>query len=319
MSIGSYRVAAPVAAIVSCCLAGLLVLAAAPSQSNVVPESALLMHVQPVSGTCETPLTACHDITISTHADGQLEFLMFFMRGTLFPGEPVVLWSIETTVYWPDSWQLVDFDPCWGYGSLDPEGETHALELAWSGGYQVSDEDSGIIPVARLVMDVSGEGWLHPGFGTAQVWHDGTPYISYPAWTGAAAGLQCGHYQPRCAYGEFSCMPHFHVDELILNAVAGSIADTTISFNYHPPVGCYWSVDTHAPWCDAWAWSPPDDSDGHLRVEADATGLAPGIYETAIEVYFGWGSHCLPIVFMVELGPVATETRSWSHIKRMYR
>jgi hypothetical protein len=324
-----------VAAILWTASAGLLALLSAPCLADVAPESGLLMHVWG-----DTLITDCHEIVRTTSAEGSVTFMLFFMRGAFsWPGQTICMQSLRSVLAWPETWQLLDF---WAlgnddYASLDPDGPTHALHIEWNYfPYEISDEPQGIVPVAVLVMDVTGPGLL--GFagwhGEAGLRHDcsGTPFVSYPVQVGAEAGIQCGYISPHCGYWDDACQAVFDVPELLLTAQAGAEVDSTVDFwaYYHGAVEypCPLEVDTHAPWCTAWIDPEYDYREAHLHVTASAAGLEPGLYETEIELYNAyWGAaRCLPVDFAVEEAsasvdenPPATPKVTWGWIKALYR
>lgn len=307
---------------------------AVPCRADIAPESGLLAHVQSVSSGWDwcysSPISDCHQIIRSTMQDGEVEFVLFFMRGSVGSGgETLCLQSIHTVLTWPPAWQLVTFEPCatW-YGSLDPNGTTHALHLFWADDpLPIGDGYGSVVPVARLVMNVVGPGRLDFTSYSCQaaLRHDcyGASFVTYSVQIYAEAGMQCGHISAHCGYRENLCEPHFYVEELHLSAPYGGTADSTVSYwaAGHVPFDlCPVTVDTHAPWCTARV-----DSVGfyeaRLHVTADAAGLAPDGYETAIELSAdGAGvSRCLPVVFTVEEQPTATSAVSWGRVKALYR
>lgn len=307
----------------------LILLPTTPSRADIAPESGLLVHVQPVSGSCESPITDCYQITRSTSQDGPVEFVIFFMRGiNSWPNEAVRVESVHDELSWPDAWQLLEFEQCGSaYGYADSKRATHALNLSWGpGSCRISDAPGGVIPVARLVMNVVGPGRLdlvahYPQYGVTLrhgCW--GSTFVTYPVRVFAEAGMQCGHISAHCGYHEGTCAAYFRIEELRLSAPAGSAADSTVWYwaGVHPGAPCQVTVDTHAPWCTAWTEFVNHDTESYLHVTADAAALTPGTYETAIELSAGSVSRCLPVVFTVE-GTTATSTASWGRVKALYR
>ena len=243
-------------------VAALLALFSVPSRANVAPESGLLAHVQSVSGTCETTITDCTQIVRSTTAEGEVEFILFFMRGAFaWPGESLCIQSLHNELSWPEAWQFVSFEVCgYGNGSLGTGGTTHPLDLSWYW-YSISDQPNGVIPIARLVMNVVGPGQLdfasHYGGNPVVLQQNcyGATFNTYPVQVFAEAGVTCGHVVPHCAYHEFECTASFQISELGLIAPSGSAADSTIEFwapSVNPYALCPLNVDTHASWCTAY-------------------------------------------------------------------
>jgi hypothetical protein len=321
--------------------AGLLLLSD-PCLADVAPESGLFAHVQAVSEwPCYTPITDCTQIVRSTSADGPVEFLLFFMRGAYsWPGETVCIHSLRNQLTWPETWQLVDFEGCGSpaFATLDPDG---ALNIDWSYSYyEISDLPGGVVPVARLVMNVSEPGRLDIVAGYQQnpveLRHScyGSTFVTHPVQVYAEAGMQCGYISWNCGHGEqgFECEPFFAVPELLLSTPTGTQTIGTVDFWADPWLGsdhlCPVAIDTRAPWCTAWVDPVYEPGDAHLQVMADAGGLTPGLYETEIEVSNDtWGvARCLPVELTVEEtsatideNPPATPTMSWGEIKALYR
>jgi hypothetical protein len=290
--------------------------------------------VQPVSSGsgCLSPISECAQIVRSTPQDGQLEFVLFFMNGNLGSGD--CLERLQTVLSWPPEWELVGGEQCLLHhvvgleeegGSLGADGTTLGLDLWWSG-HPLGVGYGAVVPLVRLVMNVVGEGRLgFSGPGEAVLRSDcqGPTFVTYPVQVFAEAGVQCGHLTAQCGWYTV-CEPEFHHPELVLSAPTGGAADTTFSFL----VAAYWQtcslvVDTHTPWCTAWV-EPPNMAPWLLHVTADATGLPPGTYETAMEVISSsYGvSRCLPTTFIVE-GTTATPPMSWpmswGRVKSLYR
>jgi hypothetical protein len=323
-------------------VAGLFVLLPVLCRANIAPESGLLAHVQPVSGSCGTSITDCNQIVRSTVADGPIEFLVFFMKGALsWPGEEVCLQSLHNELSWPEAWQLVEFEPCGGgSGSLAPNGSTHPLDLAWFGSsYGIGDVPGGVIPVARLVMNVVGPGRLDivapSGQNQVTLRHNcyGSSFVTYPVEVYAEAGMQCGYVSPHCGYSESACQARFDASQLLLSALAGEVADSTVDFWatswYNPDGLCPLTVETHASWCTGWIDPEYEFGHAHLHVVANAVALTPGTYATEVELSSAnWGTaRCLPVEFVVgdpatsTVGenPAAISTVSWGRVKAIYR
>lgn len=309
----------------------LLFLVALPidlARADIAPESGLLVHVQPVFGSpCASPITTCSQIIRSTALEGPVDFRLFFMRGAVGSGsDTLYLRSLNSVLTWPPAWQLSSFEPCFPwYGSLDPDGTAHALDLSLYCFYPPPPlgPEGSVVQVARLVMNVVGPGRLSfATMGQAVLGHNcfGPTFVTYPAQVYAEAGMECGHLSARCGYWDDLCKPVFDVSQLVLGAVTGGTADSALVFQvvWNEWYPCGTTVETRAPWCTAWI----EFLDGwtrRLHVTADASGLSPGTYETWVEVEGGADiSRCLRTTFIVE-GSVATEMPSWGRVKALYR
>jgi hypothetical protein len=257
-----------------------------------------------------------------TTQDGDVEFLLFFMSGSLV-GSGDCLESLHTVLTWPQAWSLAKFEPCYPLGgSLDPGGTTHVLDLGWGYPYPVGEGYGAVIPVARLVMNVVGPGRLDfASGGEAVILNNcsGSTFVTHPIQIYAEAGMACDYLAASCNFRGGYCKPVFHDPELVLKAPTGGASDSTVLF-HSDLLFCGFAVDTNAPWCAA---SVEVEQDGHnyrLHVTADATGLPPKTYETAIELsndFMGTGG-CLPVRFHVE-APTATATATWGRVKALYR
>jgi hypothetical protein len=286
----------------------------------------------------DTLITMCDEIVRTTRAEGSVTFVLFFMRGAYsWPGQTICMTSLDNELAWPETWQLLDF---WalgynGFGWLDPDGPTHALHIEWNySPYEISDEPQGIVPVAVLVMDVTGPGKLDVvaryGQNPVELLHGcgGSPFVTYPVQAYAEAGMQCGYISYPCGtwVQGYQCEPHFEVPELLMSAPAGAPADTTVDFwatyQYWTEDLCPLAVDTHASWCTAWIDPEYEFGHAHLHVTANGDGLAPGLYETAIELTADayWGvARCLPVEFTVEENQSPATPMTWGRIKALFR
>lgn len=296
----------------------------APGWANGLPESLLLTHVQPVSGSCVTSITRCEDIVRLTPEVGPLEFLVFFQPIYWQEiQEEVTIWRLHATLTWPENWQLMEFDPCNGYGSLDPYGPEHALEIDfvdpfWPYG-PCPDLPIGyheVFLVARIVLNVGGPGRLQYGFYVTNEVELGcwsNHFTSYAYGLSAEAGLDCEYTRDTCL--QHRCYPDFVDPELHLTAPTGGVAQGRAVFNSHM---CHnLAVDPRAAWATATIEEISYD-ESELVVTADATGLSPGVYETWIQVADDWIARCLHVVFTVEaLTPVSAT--SWGRVKSVFR
>jgi hypothetical protein len=295
-----------------------------PSRADVAPESALLVHVQPVSPGnewCQSPpISTCGEVVRSTPQEGPLEFLICFMAGMVGSGD--CLQSLHTEVFWPGTWEFVSFEPLLGDESCGWNGEFNGseLDLWWYEDHPMGGFYS-VLPVARFVMNVSGPGRFEL-YGAAEAvlraGCDGATYVTHPWQKYGEAGIGCGHPGHTCAFRDpEGCVPVFQDPELVLVAPSGGTVDSTTLFSFDL-YGCHHEVHTNAPWCAASIET--DYPYSRLHVTANAAGLLPATYETAIELYnpyFGVG-RCLPVTFVVE-ETIATSPVSWGRVKTFYR
>lgn len=290
-----------------------------PALADVAPGSALLVHVQPVSAESDwclrPPATTCGQIVRTATQEGQLEFILFFMKGADGGG---CLKSVHTVLTWP--WELVAWDVCFASAAwLDESGPAHELYLEWWDDYPLARQGYPVVPVARFVMNVTGPGRFDFAgtSGEAVVaGQDCAPpsYVTYPIQVFAEAGIPCGRLGAQCGYYT-RCEPIFHVPQLVLTAPAGGAADTTLNIEVATFMPCSITVDGHVPWLTGSVWY---EYGWHLYVHADAAGLTPGTYLTSMEVGTPVTSRCLPTTFIVQ-GTTSTTRTSWGRVKSLYR
>lgn len=244
--------------------------------------------------------------------------MLFFMTGAAGTG---VLESIHSVLRWPQAWQLLDFQPyIVGSGWLAPDG---TLDMDWDGyDYPAGATHGSVVPVARFRMNVVGPGRLDfPGYyGVAVLRGSGGRFTTHPIQSYAEAGIECGHAVSYCVYQEDSCEPVFPIPRLDLSVLTGGAVGDSVLFRAPSFHGCGLTAETHAPWCAASVELPTLGDRYRLYVNADAAALAPGVYDTAIEVIstrYGV-SRCLPVVLRVE-GVTATSTWGWGRVKSLYR
>lgn len=313
-----------------------LVLGPSLAGANVAPESAILIHLQPVSGTCTTSITDCNDIVRTTTEEGMMEFLLFFCRMWSWSGEEIELSSLHADLVWPESWNLILFDPCSGWGALHADGSSHALDMEWSPWCPVLlDDMMAIYPVARLVMEVNGPGrldFLHPTSNPVTLGCYGDQFVTYAVGVDAEAGMECEYTQTLCGGNEY-CVATFDPPELALAAPPGAAVWGEVGLRAIGPTMqlCPLNIDPRAPWAQAEIVPQPPSAIAILRVRAEAAGLTEGVYQTSIQLSSAiWPvARCLPVTFTVApsaAGPTVPGDRppevrlaSWGAIKEVYR
>ena len=293
----------------------LIALSACPGLADVVPESALLIHVQPVSEPCLTSLTNCNQLIHTTNAQGEMEFLLYFYP-IWVQGDGLRIRNVHTSLVWPANWQLIDAHLCSGsWGGFD--GGT--LNIEWWDEPLLPEFSGGVFLLARLVINVNGPGRLD--FADAYdnpvgLQRDGVPFVSYATGFPTEAGMGCEYYSHRCAHYEF-CYFGFQGLALELSAPPDGITVGELEF---PLEGCgALSINPGADWAQA-VVERIDGNLGLIRVTANAAGLPSGVYETSIQVSRPLKARCLPVTFTV-LGTASAPDdrvvvrRSWGAIK----
>lgn len=314
-------------------VAGLCILViglnAIPSAANPLPESGLMFHVQPVSGSCETPITMCQQIVRWTAETGPLEFLLFF-QPTLWEGmqQETHISQLHAYLTWPSSWHLTEFDKCGATeGTLQALGSPHELSMTWTDCPSLPTAWDEVFLVARFVLDTDGPGRIEMQYtpDTAVEFCAGMG-TTFPAGLSAEVGADCEYEGNGCLWTDW-CTLYFPEPELYLSAIQGGMAHGEAIFVTEQCENEL-TVDPRADWATA-EIERINNYESNLLVTADATGLVPGTYETWIQVANGTlRARCLHVILNVgestgvpdsdETQPPAQGT-SWGRIKTIYR
>jgi hypothetical protein len=302
--------------------AALLLTLPLPSAANILPESALLVHVQPVGEGCATPITTCDQIEDTAAGLGTWEFLLYFMPiHWQQAGEPIEIRSVDCELVWPEGWQFLDGEVCDFYGGeLNLSAPPYHFYYDYSPYYWgCPDLPIGyheVFLVARFVFNVT-----EPGrFGFASTWDNTvsldceTPFPSYAKGCFAEVAQPCEFTHIPCAYGP-TCGIGFDPDALVLHAAPGGTA--TAEVELYTDLCMLQGLVSLADWLDV-EQRAVDWIEYHLTVTADATGLAVGTYESWVRASAETIGRCLPVTFIVgETTP--TQPLSWGRIKALYR
>jgi len=299
--------------------AAFLALLPLPSAANILPESALLIHVQPVTGTCATSITSCDEIVDTAPTLGAWEFLMFFMPiHWQQAGEPVDISALDCELVWPEAWEFVEGEVCTGSGYADLYTPPQDFHVGWQWG--CPDLPIGhheVFLVARFVFNVTEPGsfgFTNPLWGNTVTLGCYNPFVSYAKGCGAEVALPCDYTHIPCGYGP-TCYIGFTPDQLALSAPPGGTAtgETELWTDL-----CYLgSLTGMADWLTV---SATQIGFNHYQVlvTADASDLAVGTYESWIRAEAETIGRCLPVTFTVgEVTP--TNLPSWGAIKALYR
>jgi len=144
--------------------------------------------------------------------------------------------------------------------------------------------------------------------------------------------MDCEYTHTLCGGNEY-CVPSFDPAELSLAAPPGVAVWGEVELRAIGPTMqfCPLNVDPRAGWAQAEIVPQPPSALALLRVRADASGLAEGVYQTSIQLSSSlWHvARCLPVTFtvapsaIVPTGPgdLPPEVRlaSWGAIKEVYR
>lgn len=301
--------------------------------ANVLPESAILVHVQPVSGDgCATAITHCSEIVRSTTESGLLEFQVYFYP-VAYQEEHHPIRRMVTDLTWPAAWQLVSWEACGGgAGSLVPIEQGRRLTIDWPSCAAIPGQ---MFLAASFVMNVQGPGrfdFVDPFHGNdVRLRCDAGVFDAYAFGFDAEASMDCEFTTADCASPEH-CAPRFERAEIVLAAPQGGAANgsTLLESRSYAYQLCPMEIDTRAAWAtaeviphDDWPWN------GLLLVTADAGELDPGVYETQVQLYAPWNdiARCVHVVFEVEStvsvpnddSPPSSRDGSWGRVRALYR
>jgi hypothetical protein len=306
------------AALLLAAVALLLAVFALPGAANVLPESALLIHVRPVTGTCVTSITNCDQIEDLAPTLGTWEFLMFFMPiHWQLAHEPVELRGLDCDLVWPDTWELTGGEFCSGWGGqLDLNGPPYHFQAGWDcADLPIGNHE--VFLIARFEFTVNGPGrfdFADPRWGSTVTLGCPSAFLTYPKGCGAEVAPACAFTHIPCGYGP-TCAIDFSPAQLELLAAPGDSAVGEVELQ--TDLCTLRSLEPMADWLSV---SATNVGFRHykLAVTADASNLAVGTYESWIRAEAETIGRCLPVTFVVgETTPMPGMT--WGAIKALYR
>ncbi len=292
----------------------------ASPRANPIPDGTVLAHVAaPDPMVCEGGVvTTCEEVVQYTHQEGLLEFTLF----AYFP-----IWvdvrSVDVYVHWPQDWVFLEGEVCHAdTGTLDAGTDLAHVHAEWDSYYP-----AGLLPFARLRLDVSGEGTL-AGEGIASMNYGGE-WETTMLWPGGAmAGIECGYTYTRCGeYYPAPCLPTLEPESLTFVLPRGQSGQQVISAYSHISAECATEFERLGDWMDL---EVTDLGSHHYEVlvTVDTTGMEVGEYQ-------GWvrgialAAACTEVTLIVE--PAAQEipddwgpseepaSSSWGELKSRYR
>jgi hypothetical protein len=297
--------------------------------ANVIPESAILFHVQPVAGPdyCETsPLTSCYEIIRHTEETGLLEFDLF-IHPIAYVDEHLPIQSLETVMEWTANLELVSWESCAPIGELTVDDHTAGLWLHWPDCPPMIEE---ILLAARFTFNVTGYGILDaPGLSNLVLGCPGDDFTAAAVGAYAQAGVECTYCFVKCGRYEH-CEPHLDPDVLYLETHEGGLVDGEIIITAEspsgPPIHCELDCTEYEDWMEItleeleWPYQ-------RLTVTGDASALEEGLYEGKVYVESYTCMNCADVVFTVTgISGVpgddpdgARETVSWGAVKARHR
>jgi len=296
--------------------------------ANMLPESGMLLHVQPVSGSCETQIGYCLDVVPWTTETGLLEFLIFFqpIYWQQYGGEPDIR-AADVELRWPESWELIEAEACpsWGEYWYESYGDRHFMHFSyWHNCDYALPLPTGVHEVfllGRFVLNVGGPGRVELPNNSSRVTLCHPNMETFPAGLSAEVGVDCEHDGWTC-FQNVWCSLHMEPPELLLSARTGGIARDSVEVGTDlcQSVGVY----PRADWVSA-ELGPSNGYVSQLHVTADATGLTAGTYDTLIQLVQHQGrARCLPVIFTVEGAssvedPSPARATTWGRLKTIYR
>jgi hypothetical protein len=270
-----------------------------PASANPLPDAMVSFNVRPAGPPeerCVSDITLCVQMEQSTQEQGLIEFQIFIhpMHGDT----PVR--AFQTYLTCPEAWTLVD--ACsnaddWYFYPEDP-GSWY-LGCVWD----CLVPDGNFFLAATLVFDVQGYGKLDTP-GDCELWLDCPDYfVVNPTAHFGEAGRGCEFTDQPCATWEYFCEPDFGGQQLLLTAPEGGTAHGELAFTTGMWFTCEFAVNPDAPWVTGYVEG--EYYDLVLFVDADASGLEPGVHETEMQLVWDDGqarrlARCVPVILTVE-------------------
>jgi hypothetical protein len=307
----------------------LLIVPTSSTNANVIPESALLFHVQPVAGPdyCETsPLTDCFEIIRHTEETGLVEFDLF-IHPIAYVEEHLPIQSLTTVLEWTANLELVSWESCAPAGDLSVDGHTADLWLHWPDCPPMAEE---ILLAARLQFNVTGYGILDaPGVSELVLGCPGGDFTAMAVGAYAQAGVECTYCFVKCGRHEH-CEPHLDPDVLYLEAHEGEMVEGEIVISAESPTGPPFHCELECTEYEDWMTINLEElewPDFRLTVAADASVLQEGVYEGKVYVESYTCMNCADIVFTVtgisglpdDDPDGALKSVSWGAVKARHR
>ena len=289
----------------SICLGALFVLLSTlvlPASANIAPDAMVYFNVQPLGPPeeyCQSEVTDCSQLEASTDQEGPLEFQIYIEPQQWLHGAiPVTRFTADLS--WPEEWTLIDGAVCReGDWSFDPWGPgPHPLEIIWP--CTIPD---GLFLALTLAFDVNGYGRFElAGTSSLRLGCPPSTFYVHPASQFAEAGTGCEYTNEPCVYS-FRCIPRFDEEEIPLSALPGETAHEEVPFTAGSDIYPYCTgieASTEANWLQAQVVAGEHRWEWVLVVDADATGLEPGVHECELQVEASSGARCLQAVLTVD-------------------
>lgn len=302
--------------------AALLLVSPPPSVANVLPESLLLMHVQPVGAGCATAITNCDQIVSATSTLGTWEFLLYFWPiHWQQANQPIDIRAIDCELNWPEAWEFVEGQMCdyWGdelYLSSPPYHLVYdyAPYGAWWDCPDLPIGDDEVFLVARFVFNATEPGSFRVLNPTVTL-DCASPFSSHP-WE-VPAKVVCDYSSGGTCYHDngSDCVVFFEGPPLlVLNAPLGG---TATGYSELWSEACnIGGVSSVTDWLDVEA-TVLGPRHWQLAVTADASGLAAGTYHGWVRATAPYNCRCLPVTFTVS-ETTSANSPSWGAIKSLY-
>jgi hypothetical protein len=310
------------AAVIPAIAVGLL-LFAAQSKANIAHDAMVFFNVRPHGSPeelCQTDISGCSEMHSSTSAQGLLEFQIFIDPAQWAHGALPVPYFVGY-FSWPDTWTVVDYGFCGeeGGGYFESSGPSpHYLVMGWG----CSTVPNGMFLGMTIVFDVQGYGKFEPVGDCTLALGCGDELLVTPEIQFAEAGA-CEYYNHPCFQGGLHCCtPQFSGAELEMTGIEGGTAHAEMDFTVFEGeycTSCWWDqVHSETPWIIGNVeWIAAHVEGGYtvydftLFADADLTGLAPGEYQSELQVEAdGQIARCLPVTVTVASAAAVDGTAS---------
>jgi len=243
-----------------------------------------------------------------TEASGAVDFYLY--AHSMMEDLPELMTGARVHVEWPADWTVSEVT-VFGVGSATIDGQAMVIDVFEPAAPFVGDE---LVPVALIQAQVDGFGEMScVDYGDSWIEFDGYPIT--PLLTSGQAGVECAYCWVDCDH-DYPARP---VPDPVLIETALELGDQA-SFEVDVVVGSlgpvFLDLEPTVTWLTADAVET-EMSHFTVTITVDATGLPLGWQEGFVQMTAGCVG-CTKVRLNV-MPPVATETRSWSSMKALFR
>lgn len=294
--------------------------------ANPYINRAIYIHVQPADPEFCThcPIQNCEQIVMTSPLTDTLDFDLFFVPTGYWT--PDYLELLEFSCEWPAEWGFVGVEACVGELTFEQQGHqlTASVDIpTWRHpGVPDPPTTEDFFPVLRVTLDVTTTGRFNCPASRVWTYLGGEPGMHpYPvAYAWARAGHPCGNCGWVCVGGP-QCDPDPDSWLQFPLVVAMEVAPgEMVTVNRVVELGtqsCPAAFEPTADWLSVSA--APLPYGGYEPVlTADASALAPGVYEAWVHVITEHCMECLQVLLTVR-EDTPTQQVSWGRIKSRFR